>query len=753
MQAGKPVRIKKLHLFRTLLSFILIKNTLFMFKSYLLSFFILFIVFSCRSSQDEQLKDGVGIVQINIKGIEFQGDPNIATNNKQASAFKFTNLGTFSPENEVQEIGRAHIKDDYYAIATYSPGIDSEVPISSKASASTKASADPNLTNTLPAGIKYRVVVYNLNGDLITQKVYTTGTKLSDDGKALQLDSGRYKFVVYSYNTTTAPPAIDGKSAIVSPPANIDLLYYSKEVSVNGDTTNYLDIVLAHKYTGISLVLNGADVGVISAVSGVTIAPNHANNQLNLSDGSITYDSNPVNLAIGSDKFSGFNTTTVTSSTIIVSAPASEAGIPNATLTIDKLTAAGTDINKMRFNFYIKPGNSGKVTVKIARVPQISNIVQMASSWYNTIVLTKSGDVYGTGHIDYGELGTGLFDLSERYTSFPVPPSDLYVTKFFKLNTGITGGVKRIAESEGSSYLLSNAGELFVAGRNRNGQLGIGNTTNTGREGGFKKVNFAGGVIIKDIAAGKNQSYILTTAGRVLATGVNSYGQLGVGDTSDRNNFVPVAGIPSDEVVEQIVAGEWHVVVKTVSGKIYASGDNSYGQISGLGSQTSFKEIPFTFGTIKSISAGSYTTFILTTDGKLYACGYNGNGELGVGNTSNQSNLTLVTSVSNVKEVHSYFEHSIAITNSGSLFVTGRNRYGQLGLGDTVSRSSFTENTTLVDPIVGSLEGASAYHTIVIGRSGRVYAAGYNGYAAFGLGNFTSTNSSLLLLPLTIAPQ
>ena len=719
-----------------------------MFKSYLLSLFLLFIVFSCRSNQDDQLKNGVGIVQINIKGIEFQKDPNTA-NNKQASAFKFTTLGTPSPENEIKEIGRVHIKDDYYAIATYSPGIDSEVPISSKASASIKASVDPNFTNTLPAGIKYRVVVYSLNGDLVAQKVYTTGTKLPDDGNPLQLDSGSYKFVVYSYNTTTAPPAIDGKSTIVSPPANIDLLYYSKEVSVNGETTNYLDVVLAHKYTGIQLILDGADVGAISAVSGITIAPNHEKNQLNLIDGIITYDSNPVNLPIGSDKFSGFNTTTVTSSPIIVSAPAPEAGIPNATLTIDKLTAAGTDINKMRFNFYIKPGNSGKVTVKIARVPQINNIVQMASSWYNTIVLTKSGVVYGTGHIDYGELGSGLYDLSERWGL----GSELYVTKFFKLNTGITGGVKRIAESEGASYLLSNAGELFVAGRNTNGQLGLGTWSNTGRDGGFKKVTFAGGVTIKDIAAGKNQSFILTTAGRVLATGVNNYGQLGVGDTNDRNNFIPVTGIPNGEVVEQIVAGERHVVVKTVSGKIYASGSDSYGQIAGLGDQTSFKEIPFTFGTIKSISAGSFTTFVLTTDGKLYACGYNGSGELGIGSTSNQSNLTLVTSVSNVKEVHSYFEHSIVITNSGTLFVTGRNRYGQLGLGDAVNRSSFTENTTLVDPIVGSLEGSSAYHTIVIGQSGKVYAAGYNGYAAFGLGNFTNNNPSLLLLPLTIAPQ
>jgi len=509
-----------------------------MYKSYLFSLFFL-IILSCRSNQDELIKEGVGTVQVNITGIKFEADPQGITNKALATASSSIARGTFTNLSENQEIGRAHIKDDYYAIATYSPNVDSKADISTKALASinqAQASADPNLTNTLASGVKYRVVVYNPNGNLVTQKVYTTGTKLPDDGKALQLTSGNYKFVVYSYNTNTAPPVVDGTSSIVSTPANIDLLFYSKEITVNGDTTNYLDVVLLHKYTAISVVLDGTDVGSISSVSGVTITPNYINNKLDLSNGNITYNPNPVSLTID-NKFSGLNSTTVSSTPIIVSTPAPEAGIPNATLIIDKLTAGGEVINKMRFNFNIIPGNSGKVTVKIAKVPHISNIIQMASSWYNTILLTKSGDVYGTGHIDYGELGTGLYDLSERWITFPIP-SDRYVTKYFKLNTGITGGVKRIAQSERSSYLLSNAGEVFVAGKNNYGQLGIGTNNNTGREDGFKKVTFAGGVTIKDIAAGKLQSYILTTAGKVLATGNNDHGQLGVGDYTNRNNFI-----------------------------------------------------------------------------------------------------------------------------------------------------------------------------------------------------------------------
>ena len=39
--------------------------------------------------------------------------------------------------------------------------------------------------------------------------------------------------------------------------------------------------------------------------------------------------------------------------------------------------------------------------------------MQIASSWYHTVAMTASGDVYGTGHVEYGELGPVSF-LQEK---------------------------------------------------------------------------------------------------------------------------------------------------------------------------------------------------------------------------------------------------------------------------------------------------------------------------------------------------
>lgn len=693
---------------------------------------LLLTMISCRTSQDEIAKDGIATIQVNIKGLEY------LTDKDGDNALAATNLGVSktSSTNTISEIvGRVHLKDDYYLIATTSP-MDDPSPVRTKALASTTA-VNPGVPEKLPSGIKYRVVVYDKNNNLVVQKVYTVGTKLPDDSTALQLNGGTYKFVVYSFNTKSAPPVVDSGNPLVSPPANTDLLYYAKDLTVNGNTTNNLDVVLIHQYSAVKLVFQSG-IGNISSISGVRISPNLVNNQINLISGDIKYDTNISSVEPYTSTFTGYDTNNVSSDPVILGTT----GTVSATVSVNSITINGEILQKFRYNFKLKPRNSLKLTLTVVKYPTITNVVQIASGYYHTLALTKSGDVYGTGHIDYGELGPGLYDYSERSGI-----SQLYVTKFFKLTTGIPDGVQKIAASDGSSYLLSNNGSLYTAGINGFGQLGNGNTTDTSRDGNFSKILFPGGIIIKDIAAGVNQAYILTTAGKVLATGLNDYGQLGVGDSTNRNNFIPVTGIPDGEKVEQIAAGNWHVVVRTASGKIYASGYDGYGQLAGTGSRNSFAQIPFTAGTIRSIGAGYNTTFIVTTDGRLYGTGQDYNGELGLGgNTSYQLKLTRIN-LNDVKEVHSYNKHSIAITNSGVLYVAGYNANGQLGLGDTATRYYFTQVTSIVDPIKFALDGPGAFHTILVGQSD-VYGAGSNYYATMGINNFVYINPKFISLPL-----
>ena len=75
---------------------------------------------------------------------------------------------------------------------------------------------------------------------------------------------------------------------------------------------------------------------------------------------------------------------------------------------------------------------------------------------------------------------------------------------------------------------------------------------------------------------------ILKQDGSVWATGYNLYGQLGDGETSNKNVFVPVIF----ESVKVIAAGAFHSMVVKQDGSIWATGSNHNGQL-GDGSKKS----------------------------------------------------------------------------------------------------------------------------------------------------------------------
>ncbi|HAT3994294.1 TPA: chromosome condensation regulator RCC1 [Elizabethkingia anophelis] len=648
--------------------------------TYYLSLLLLILVFSCRSTNEENIKGGIGILKVNMQGAQFSGNEK-GMFDSNASISPMMRGVLYNPSSEI-EIAKIPLKEDYFLIATLSSESSSS-PYNLQASAN-NVMATTSVINKLPDGIKYRMVVYDTNNTIVDQKVYTTGSSTPDDGQDLELIGGNtYKFVIYSYNSDEVPsPVTPSNTTSYDVSGNKDFMYYTAEKVISGETTNYLDVVMMHKYTKLNISIDTSEIGTVSEVSGVSITPHYVSNKVDLTNGNLTYDSNAV---IAPVTLSGVNSTTLTG-TSIVCAPST-----NATLSIGSITIDGAKQSNKEVSFNLNPGVSTNLTLKVQRLVTI-NVMQIASSWYHTIALTESGDVYGTGHITYGELGP-----EKTLQQKPIQRalfSEWYVTRFNKLNID---NVKKIAVSDGATYMLKKTGELYVGGVNDHGQLGIGSKSNTGHNGDFVKVDFFGGAI-KDIIGGMQSVFILTEDGQVFAAGRNGNGQLGVGDLSDKTNFVSVKGLEGYQV-EQITAGEYHVVVKTTSGKLFATGRNS-------------------------------------------------SGELGIGTTKGQKGFVEVTSVSNVKEVRGHAKHTIVVTNTGDLYATGNNKYGQLGLGDTRSQNSFVRVLTMSSPIVSTLEGPTSEHTIVVSTTGQVYGAGTNDYAVLGLGNINVSYSSFKELPL-----
>ena len=235
------------------------------------------------------------------------------------------------------------------------------------------------------------------------------------------------------------------------------------------------------------------------------------------------------------------------------------------------------------------------------------------------------------------------------------------------------------------------------------------------------------------VSAGYWYTLAVTRDGALWAWGDNSYGQLGLGDTTNRSAPTQV-GSASDWAA--ISAGEFHTIALKQDGTLWAWGDNSYGEL-GLGDTTN-RLVPTQVGNAgnwAAVYAGENYTLAIKQDGTLWAWGVNGSGQLGLGDTTKRLVPTQVGSASNWVAVSVGMGHTVALKQDGTLWAWGFNSRGQLGLGDTTQRSVPTQ--------VGSASNwaavcAGGLHTIALKQDGTIWAWGYNSNGQLGQGDTTN---------------
>jgi alpha-tubulin suppressor-like RCC1 family protein len=142
-------------------------------------------------------------------------------------------------------------------------------------------------------------------------------------------------------------------------------------------------------------------------------------------------------------------------------------------------------------------------------------------TWY-TCALTNTGVMRCWGHNGTGQLGDGT--TTRRLTPVTV--------------SGLGSGVQAISAGHRHTCALTNAGAVRCWGFNNFGQLGNGSTTNQ-----LTPVTVSGlGSSVQAISAGFLHTCALTNAGAVRCWGLNNFGQLGDGTTTDRLTPVTVLG-------------------------------------------------------------------------------------------------------------------------------------------------------------------------------------------------------------------
>ena len=207
--------------------------------------------------------------------------------------------------------------------------------------------------------------------------------------------------------------------------------------------------------------------------------------------------------------------------------------------------------------------------------------------------------------------------------------------------SALDGGVTAIAGNGFTTYALRSDGSVWAWGDNSYGQLGVGNTTPTTVP---KRIPTLSGV--KQIAAGQASGYALLNDGTVQSWGRDANGELGDNATTDRSAPAPVANLTGVTSIAAIWTGGY--AVKS-DGTAWAWGSNVYGGL-GTSAIVGVAKTPVQMnlpgGVQKIVGGPSFTGYAFKSDGTVWAWGDDTDGQFGNGSSGNVSpNPVQVTSL------------------------------------------------------------------------------------------------------------
>jgi alpha-tubulin suppressor-like RCC1 family protein len=181
------------------------------------------------------------------------------------------------------------------------------------------------------------------------------------------------------------------------------------------------------------------------------------------------------------------------------------------------------------------------------------------------------------------------------------------------------------------------------------------------------------------VSAGEFYSLALGRNGTVMTCGDNDSGQLGLGDTAQRDTFTVVPSL--SDVVDIDAEGD-HTIAVTCGGEVW-----TWGRVDG-----DFVVNPskVTGGiddaVVVQVAAGYYHSMALTATGGLYSWGKGSSGQLGHGDKENLAVPRVVGGIGGAVGMAGGTFHSLVTTVEGHVLGFGGNG-GVLGLGAEVGEA------------------------------------------------------------------
>jgi len=269
--------------------------------------------------------------------------------------------------------------------------------------------------------------------------------------------------------------------------------------------------------------------------------------------------------------------------------------------------------------------------VKADILEKAKDILAVGTNNATSYILTEDGTVYATGYNGHGQLGDGSVTNSSGFKKIN-NISDYKVVKIVG-----AGGTRYSSSAYYHNFILflTDAGRVFTLGYNGYGQLGVNNTEHQRLPIEISYGHENNNDPVKDIFTSKasmGSSGYITESGRLYMTGYNAYGELGVGDTTNR--LVPTFVMNDVSYVQSVASGTYGYhrtyIARKLDGTLFAWGYNGNGQVGDntTTNATTPKQIPFdNADKVVQISQGGYSSSthfnVLLSDGRVYGWGAN----------------------------------------------------------------------------------------------------------------------------------
>lgn len=353
--------------------------------------------------------------------------------------------------------------------------------------------------------------------------------------------------------------------------------------------------------------------------------------------------------------------------------------------------------------------------------------ISVASGENHTIAIDKSGNLWGWGSNEYGQLG--LDPSVESYIETP--------KQITWIGDANARSYTNVYATGNTTFMLDSNGGLWGVGQNAYNLISSDNELKQT----FEFVNVIKNVKIKSVSVANDHAYAIDGTGVVYAWGDNDDDLLQIDESKvssptkttiklsryDANSKKEISLTPTT-----IVAGKNHTAIVDDEGSLWIWGSNKYGQL-GLGhnndvstpTQVELKKNNVTVK-VSSIALGENHTAIVDKIGNLWTWGSNNHYQLGYAQFDGQDVASLNKPYSynsdfDYSSVFAFGNSTIATDINGKSFVFGQNDKNQLGLNLNTEKVEYTPS---LEGIVVSYVTNSGDASYIIDASKRLWLWG-----------------------------